>query len=271
MKQYFVKINPNLDCVHCGTLEVTNNDTSLNYYIKDNSADILSIQDALHFLNDTIIKENPKDKKVIFYVHGFWASISFALHRTSLAFQKYYFKNEDSKVAAIIHIIWDANGLYYKQSVWSIQDSKTSFALLLNEIPKTMQNRYSLMCHSMGNRFLYETLNTNKVNVNFEELLMVAPDLDFKLFETKPELFTQIAREVTVCYHQKDKTLKLSGFVNRAKRLGRTKLELENQKIKFIDFTSLKDIKSLTDKLMRHLYFITSKTVSGVIQEILDK
>ena len=252
-------------------MDVSNNDTSLNYYIKDNSADILSVQDALCFLNESITKENSKDKKVVFYVHGFWASLSFALHRTASAFQKYYFKSEESNVAAIVHIIWSASGLIYKQSIFNIEDSKTSLALLLNEIPSKIENRYSLMCHSMGNRFLYETLNANKVQVNFEELVMVAPDLDFQLFENQPQLFTQIAKEVTVCYHSKDKTLKLSGFINRAKRLGRSKFIVDVPNIKFIDFTDLNDISSLTDKLMRHLYFITSKTVSEKIQSILDK
>lgn len=270
MKQYFIKINPNLDYVHCGSLEVKNNNTSLNYYIKDQSADIISIQDALRYINDCVSKENTNDKKVIFYVHGFWASLSFALNRTATAFQKYYFKKEDSNVAAIVHLIWNANGLMYRESLFNIDDSKKSLALVLKEIPNNISLRYSLMCHSMGNRFLFETLKTYHLKLKYEELLMVAPDLDFKLFEQNPHLFTDIAKEVSVLYHKKDKTLKLSSLVNRAERLGRIKIENLHQKIHFIDFTHLKDIKSLGDKLMRHLYFITSKTVSKKIQDLLD-
>lgn len=271
MKQYFIKINPNQDHVHCGSLEVKNNDTALNYFIKDESADILSIQEALAFINKSISAENAADQKVVFYIHGFLASLSFALHRTASAFQKYYFKTETTKVAAIVHVIWNASGLVYKESIFTIDDSRKSLAALFSEIPNTIQNRYSLMCHSMGNRFLYETLNAYEVNIEFEEVLLVAPDLDFKLFESKPELFSKIAKELVVCFHTKDKTLKLSSIVNNAERLGRLKVNTENQKITFIDFTDLDDIKSIADKVMRHLYFITSKTVSRTIQSILDK
>lgn len=260
-----------MDFVHCGTLEIKNNDCSLNYYIKDNAADIISIQDALDFINNTITAENSLSKKVVFYVHGFWASRSFVLHKTASVFQKNYFISPESNIAAIVHIIWSASGLIYRESIFNIDDSKRSLALLFNDIPNQIENRYSLMCHSMGNRFLYETLNTNKVDVNFEELVMVAPDLDFQLFENQPQLFTEIAKEVTVCFHSKDKTLKLSGIINRAKRLGRSEVKTDFQNIKFLDFTGLKDISTLTDKLMRHLYFITSKTVSKKIQSILDK
>lgn len=271
MKQYFIKINRNLDHVHCGTLEIEKNNTALNFFIKDQAADILSVQDALLFINQKVSQENGQDKKVVFYVHGFWASLSFALHRTASAFQKHYFKAADSKVVAIVHIIWNANSLMYKHSVYNIADSKASLALLLNEIPHKIENRYSLMSHSMGNRFLYETLNAYTIQVVFEELILVAPDLDFKLFEDKPHLFTDRANQVAVCYHTKDKTLKLSAFVNSAQRLGRTKTNVSNPKIKFIDYTALKDIKTLHDKLMRHLYFITSKTVGKEIQAILNR
>lgn len=271
MNQYFLKLSPRHSLVNCGIVDINESNAKLNYYVKDAKLDVFEAKEALEYLNHRILEENiTKNPKVIFFIHGFWGSLPFTLFRTSRAFQRYYFKSKESNISSIVHIIWDASDINYSQSVFKIAKTKAVLASIFNEINLCFKTRSSLMCHSMGNRFLFETLNSQEVNVQFEELLLIAPDLDFKLFEKFPFLFTKLSNRVIVFYHTKDKTLKLSSFLNRAERLGRLKAADETQQIDFVDFTTLNDIKSIPDSVLRHLYFITSKTVTEKIESIFE-
>lgn len=271
MEQYFIKIDPKLDVVSCGNFNTSSDNTKFIYHQKDAKSEYFSSDYALSWINTEVEKLDNSKSKILFFVHGFWASLSLPLNRTTQVFENKYFKNTEDDIAAIVHIVWDANGLYYKNSIESLKKSKHSLNTLLNGLHLKMTQKISLMCHSMGNRFLYETLKYKKIETHFEELLMVAPDLHATHFESSFQLFSNIADKVFVLYHTKDKTLKLSKVINRIERLGRIKLKLESSNISFEDLTYINDIDSVIDKVMRHNYFIYSDTVRIVIEKLLKK
>lgn len=256
--------------VNCGKVEVSKSSSELKLFIQNNTTDVLEVEDALQWINNSLLETASENQKIVFFIHGFWASLPFAFNRTSYVFDKYYFTHKPSNIAAIVHVIWDSNAIPYNISRINIDKSKHVLADVFNRLSQNISFRYSLMCHSMGNRFLYETLKSEDVKVKFEELLLIAPDLGFKLFQESPHLFSDSAKRVIVFYHSKDKTLKMSGYLNRAVRLGRLSISTENSNIEFLDFSYIKDIHSVSDRVMRHLYFITSKTVEAKIEEILD-
>lgn len=269
VEQFFIKISPNQELVNCGKLKVNNSKTSFDYFIKDNKVDIVTPEDALEWINDSIAKNHAQDTKVLFFIHGFWGSLPFALHRTAKEFSKSYFTNENSKTVAIVHIIWNANDIYYKTSIKNITTSNFTLSKIFNGIPSNLEYQSSLMCHSMGNRFLHETLISQIVTVEFEKLILMAPDLDYRKYESNFNLFANLAKSVVVFYHTKDKTLKMSKGINKIERLGRMNKSIISENIQFIDCTTIKDINSLSDSVMKHLYFLTSKTVQHQIERFL--
>ncbi len=269
MEQYFIKIAPKLDVVSCGKFDTSANKSKFVFHKKANKSEFFSSEYALTWLNNEIEALGLPKSKVLFYVHGFWASLSFPLNRTVQAFNKNYFKSEQDDISAIIHIVWNANALYYKNSISSLKKSKFVFNEILNDINNKISKNVSLMCHSMGNRFLYESLKHQKVNTSFKELLLVAPDLHFTHFESGFQMFSDLADKVYVLYHTKDKTLKMSKIINKTERLGRVKLIFKDSNISFIDLTHINDIKSVADKVMRHNYFIYSDTVRLKIEKLL--
>ena len=62
----------------------------------------------------------------------------------------------------------------------------------------------------------------------------------------------------------------MSKGINKIERLGRLDKSHISDDINFIDCTEIKDINTLSDSVMRHLYFLTSKTVKRQVQEILE-
>jgi esterase/lipase superfamily enzyme len=270
VEQFFIKISPNQELVNCGTLKVNKSKTSFNYFIKDNKVDIIEPLEALEWINDSIQKKYSSDAEILFFIHGFWGSLPFAIHRTAKEFQKSYFKNEKSKTVAIVHIVWDTNDINYKNSILNISKSSLTLSKVFNSIPSKIQFTNSLMCHSMGNRFLHETLTKQTVEVHFKKLILMAPDLDYRKYESSFSLFAKLADSVIVFYHKKDKTLKMSKSINKIERLGRLNKSDIAENIQFIDCTSIRDIKSISDSVMKHLYFITSATVKNQIETILN-
>ncbi len=269
VEQFFIKITPNQNLVNCGKLKIKKAQTKFDFFVQNNKVDIIKPAEALAWINDSILKNNSENTKILFFIHGFWGSLPFAVHRTAKEFDASYFKNDSANVKAIVHIIWDANDISYKQTQLNLKNSIKTLADLLNNIKTSTELRYSLMCHSMGNRFFYTCILKEKVSVHFEQLILMAPDLDYRKFEKNHNLFSNLANTVDLFYHKKDQTLNMSKRINKIERLGRLDKSDISADINFIDCTSIKDINSLSDSVMRHLYFLTSKTVKKRVENIL--
>lgn len=265
--QFFIKISPEKKLVKYGKLDVGLYTTKLDYVTINDKPIETSSEKALKWINNTIVKDS--SAKVLFFIHGFWGSLPYALHFTSKTFNNDYFKTDSFSVKAIIHIMWDASGIIYKQSLISINESYETLSVLLNNIDKEICFKTSLMCHSMGNRLLYETISNKNITIKFSELILIAPDLDYRKFEKNLHLFSALGNNVYVFYHKKDLILNISKRINDIERLGRISKYSNKSNISFIDCTNIKDDSSL-DKFNNHLYFLTSKTVISRVEKILN-
>ena len=268
VKQLFIKISPSSELVKYGKFEIKSFSTKLDYINKDYNVDEITTKEALLWVNNEI-KNFPKVSKVLFFIHGFWGSLPYSLNRSTKKFEKYYFKSDSSNVDAIVHIIWDANSINYKQAVKSLENSTKTLASLMNNIPQTIDHKYSLMCHSMGNRFLFETISKYEISTKFEELILMAPDLDYRKYEKHSYLFTDLASSVYIFFHVKDKTLLMSKTYNGVERLGRMSKYNDNSNIHFIDCSDLNDIEDIIDMYNKHVYFLNSETIREKVEDIL--
>jgi len=268
VKQFFIKISPSGERVKYGKFKIKKFSTKFDYVKKNLIIDEATTNDALLWVNHEI-QNFPKEAKVLFFIHGFWASLPYSLNRSTKKFEKYYFTSDSSNVCAIIHIIWDANSINYKRAVKSLENSTKTLASLINNIPQTIDHKYSLMCHSMGNRFLFETISKYEISTKFEELILMAPDLDYRKYEKHSYLFTNLASSVYIFFHVKDKTLLMSKTYNGIERLGRMKKYKDNTNIHFIDCSDLNDIDDIIDMYNKHIYFLNSKTIRKMLENIL--
>lgn len=269
VKQFYIQITPNEALVNCGKLKVKKNKTKLESFIGKEASNNIKPEAALNIIKDSLILKNPEVSKVVFFIHGFWASLPFAISRTSKSFEENYFKTDSIDKIAFVHIIWDANDVLYKHTLQNLNNSTKTLSEILNNVKLNFTIENSLMCHSMGNRFLFQTLFKEDIKVHFENLLLVAPDLDYRKFEQHSKLFTSIAKTVDVFYNEKDNTLNMSKGINKIERLGRINKSNIAKEINFIDCTAIDDISTFSDSVMKHLYFITSKTVIGQIEKII--
>ncbi len=269
-KQYFVKISPSNSKVRYGQFLIKNHRASLNYHTNGSKYDTSSPYKALQWINKQIQINHPEDtSKVLFFIHGFWGSFPYAIDITTKAFDNYYFQSDTSNVAAIIHIIWKSHNQTYKQTIGSIDNSSKTLATLLNSIPEAITKKHSLMCHSMGARFLFKTISTYEINAKFQELILMAPDLDLRKFEERNSLFLKIASKIYVFINRKDKILYISKKINKTERLGRIKDLKNTDNIKYIDCTEINYPGINIDIFVRHLYFLYSKKVCEKIDDIL--
>ncbi len=268
VKQFFIKISPSGERVKYGKFKIKKFSTKFDYVKKNLIIDEATTNDALLWVNNEI-QNFPKEAKVLFFIHGFWGSLPYGLSMSTKKFEKYYFTSDSYNVCAIVHIIWDANSINYRQTVKSLTNSTNTLADLLNNIPNTIDYKYSLMCHSMGNRFLFETISKYVISTRFEELILMAPDLDYRKYEKDGSLFTNLASSVFVFFHTKDKTLLMSKTYNGVERLGRMSKYKDNGKIHFINCSDLSDIDDIIDKYNKHIYFLNSKTIRKKVEDIL--
>ena len=268
--QYFIKISPSNNKVKFGKFTIKNYCTTYDYYSADNKVAMVSADKALQWINKEIGEENQDTtSKVLFFIHGFWGSLHYAVNMSAKNFDKYYLNNDSSGLVAIVHIIWDADNLSYGSTIVSLMNSRETLSSLLISIPETIEYKYSLMCHSMGARFLFETITRTKINTKFDELILMAPDLDYKKFQNNNTLFSRLANEVYIFFNTKDKTLLMSEKYNKVARLGRVNIFKNKGNIKFVDCSELDDVNNIIEKYNNHLYFLYSKKVRKKIKEIL--
>lgn len=115
--------------------------------------------------------------------------------------------------------------------------------LISEEIGK--KNVY-VVAHSMGNQILVNALKEaalSKIDLSILELVMAAPDIDRKVFESKADQVRAIAKNITLYASAADKALRASGEKSFGTRLGFVGQEGPNifPGIEVIDVTAVGD------------------------------
>jgi esterase/lipase superfamily enzyme len=262
LRQYFIKIKEDHHQVSFGELVERKNRRVLLDYVKEEERPILSNPTvALKWIQTENTNSN---SKILFFIHGLIGSRPLVLSRNSKVFRADYSDNKD---ITFVHVLWNNGKIMYKKNLVSLRSSTPILAELLNEINQVFKHT-SIMCQSMGNRFFFETILKHSVEINFQEILLVAPDVDVSKFELHHDKFLKFSDKIFVFYHLNDRVLKHSSRINKIDRLGRVNLKLSTNKIKFIECTHL-EIKKFPDSILKHMYFLSSQSVKQKINELL--
>ena len=266
--QFFIQILPENNLVKCGrfrefdTLKITK-----IFFIKDDSSALWTLDEALSLIFER------QHGQPLFYIHGFYAASPKLTQRTVLAYKKFFLKDSTNQTTDIVHIVWDSNKLSYRNSRKNIKASRQTLADIINLSAKKRKEKINLMCHSMGNQFLMETikagiLTENKIN----KLILAAADFDMVDFDVYQKGMAFTANQVLVLYNRKDKILAASRFKNQERRLGQRLPKLiEADNFTFRDCAKMKISHSFTAKVNRHTYFLASDEVRKIIHQFLAK
>jgi len=264
--QFFIQILPDKDLVKCGrfrefdTLEVTK-----IFFIKNDSVDQWTIDEALSLIYER------QHGQPLFYVHGFYAASPKLTQRTVLAYKKFFLKDSTNHTTDIVHIVWASNKLSYKNSRKNIRKSRQSLAKIILDAAQKRAEKINLMCHSMGNQFLMETIKAGMLTENrIDKLILAAPDFDMADFDIYHKGVGAVANQVLVLYNKKDKILAVSRWKNQERRLGqRLPKRVDSDNFIFKDCSKMKISHSFMAKVNRHTYFLASDGVREIIHQFL--
>ncbi len=264
--QFFIQILPDNSLVKCGrfreldTLEITK-----IFFTKEDSSALWSIDEALELIFDR------QHGHPLFYIHGFYAATPKLTQRTVLAYKKFFLKDSINQASDIIHIVWDSNKLSYRNSRKNIKSSRKVLADILRHSAKMLDEKINLMCHSMGNQFLMETIKSGILTESIiDKLILAAADFDMVDFDVYQYGLTAVAHQVLVLYNKRDKVLAVSRLKNQERRLGqRLPKHIESKRFIFIDCSKKKINHSLIAKMNRHTYFLASDEVRRIIHQFL--
>jgi len=264
--QFFIQILPNNTLVKCGrfrefdTLEVTK-----IFFTKEDSSALWSMDDALDLIFDR------QHGQPLYYIHGFYAATPKLTQRTVLAYKKFFLKDSTNLTTDIIHIVWDSNKLSYRNGRENIKASRQTLADIISLAAKKEDRKINLLCHSMGNQFLMETIKSGLLTAPIiDKLVLAAADFDMADFDVYQYGFSAVASQVLVLYNKRDKILAASRLKNQEVRLGqRLPKHIESNRFIFRDCSKMKIGHSFMAKINRHTYFLASDDVRSIIHQFL--
>ncbi len=265
--QFFIQIEPENQLVKCGRyLELDTMQITKIFFTKTDSSLFWTMDEALDLL---FARQHGKP---LYFIHGFYGASPPLTQRTVLAFKKLYLKDSTNETTDIIHLVWDSNKLNYKQSKEAIAKSRTNLSDILRKAAQRSANqKVDLLCHSMGNQFLMETIKGGFLTENvIHKLILAAADFDMTDFVVYQQGLSFVADKILVLYNKKDKILAVARLRNAERRLGQ---RLPKTKIlpsfTFINCSKMKINHSLIAKLNRHTYFLASDEVRRQIHSFL--
>jgi hypothetical protein len=237
-----------------------------------------------HF--DDILLNELKDsgkRDVLIFIHGLWAyGRPLAYHLTQ--FDEHLIQKTDSKTAFTLNIIWHTPIPSYIRSrrlcrQLALETAPTFWQTMDNLLKiKDLQPRLHLLCHSMGNYFFENLLVSKPLNRKvFEQILLVAADVDINFFEKYTDDIKALTKRVVLINNKNDVLLKISRYLNRVHRLGIVPPLMQAQYFEgfqpFLmatDISQVKDVKNLIALSGQHIYYNASVKVLNYIKSLLE-
>jgi Alpha/beta hydrolase of unknown function (DUF900) len=272
-KHFFIEIKetPQGFVTQRGTIESVNALVhKKNYSTQSDKA----FDEALH----DAFKTSGKNDALIF-IHGLWAySRPMAYHL--LQFDKHIVQKTDSNIAFTLNIIWHTPMPSYFISrrqckrlalgiapvFWNIIDNLLKI--------KDLVPRLHLLCHSMGNYFFENLLQSKALNSKvFEQILLVAADVDIDFFEKYTDDMKTLTKRVVLINNKNDVLLKVSRYLNRVRRLGIAPpqyFEYFHPFLKATEISQVRDVRNLVALSGQHIYYNASVKVLNYIKSLLE-
>jgi esterase/lipase superfamily enzyme len=228
-------------------------------------------------LRDTFKTSGKKD--ALIFIHGLWAySRPMAYHL--LQFDKHVFQKTNSNIAFTLNIIWHTPMPSYffsrrqcKRLALAIAPFFWNAMHNLLKI-KDLEPRLHLLCHSMGNYFFENLLQNKSLNKKiFDQILLVAADVDIDFFEKYTDDMKALTKRVVLINNKNDVLLKVSRYLNRVHRLGIAPpqyFEDFQPFLKTTEISQVKDVKNLIALSGQHIYYNASVKVLTYIKSLLE-
>jgi esterase/lipase superfamily enzyme len=254
-----------------GTIE------SVNAFIHKKNYSTLSDKSFDETLREALKTSGRKD--ALIFIHGVWAyGRPLAYHLRQL--DKHIIQKTDSNIAFTLNIIWHTPMPSY---IISRRQCKRLALALAPQFWQTIDNllkikdlepRLHLLCHSMGNYF-FENLLQNKPSNKFtffEQILLVAADVDIDFFETHINSMKALTKRVVLLNNKKDVLLGASRYLNGVRRLGKGAPQYFEPFSPFVKATEIGDVKDVRNLIAlsgQHIHYNASVTVLKYIKSLL--
>jgi esterase/lipase superfamily enzyme len=224
------------------------------------------------------LKESGK-KDVLIFIHGVWAyGRPLAYHLAQ--FDEHLIQKTDSNIAFTLNIIWQTPIPSYIRSRrlcrhLALEIAPTFWQTMDNLLKiKGLEPKLHLLCHSMGNYFFENLLQSKPLNKKiFEQILLVAADVDIDFFEKYTDEMKALTKRVVLINNKNDVLLKLSRYLNRVRRLGIAPPQYFEDFHPFLNTTEISqvgDVRNLVALSGQHIYYNASVKVLNYIKSLLE-
>lgn len=251
------------------------------YYMKDNVFENQPLDIGFQLWGDNIIKQIeslPREKQnVLFYIHGLWADNEDFFKLALLKMDKDVYAKDSNPFGCVVSFKWDSGVIYDKNQKMAVQKGQI-FVDMYGQLMAKIKNKFpdikvAFLCHSMGNKVFESMVNTSVENdkpLGISTLIMAAPDVDESVFGIGGAMvpICNSIPYVKVYHHPGDKTLAISGQLNKVKRIGQVKTPIvcdECQKVVFHNVEDIKDGEDFASRVGNHRYFYSSPIIRADI------
>jgi len=220
---------------------------------------------------DAMIKNSSANTDAFIFVHGFNNSFEDAALRTA------QLSRDINYPMTPFMYSWASNGktAAYEKDGISISAATPFFVDFIKRIAKNSQyKRLHIIAHSMGNRLVATALlqlssSPDLKNINIDELVMAAPDIDTLTFKTQYVVpLSLCCRRVTIYGAKNDWALKASNIIGSFMRVGQySKPPFYVDGAKNMDFINADSVK--TD-FLGHDRFAQSTTILEDMTKLLS-
>lgn len=213
------------------------------------------------------LKKSAADSKPLIYTHGFYIDFEKGCRRATVmqenaTLQGQFLWFSWPSDGDILNYTHDESDLY-----WSVPDLAKTISDLEAEFGPGQVN---VAGHSLGGRgtvlALYE-LALRQPDIQLGEVVLLAPDMDFEIFERLLPTIRPIASGMTVYVSDSDRPLALSATVHGYARLGEAGNDVANlEGVEVIDLSEL-PVRSPTG----HLYHVYNQEVGDDLNQLLNE
>jgi esterase/lipase superfamily enzyme len=213
------------------------------------------------------LEQNAGTRGPALYVHGYYIGFEKGCRRAAL------FQQNAGIDGRFLWFSWPSDGAaaYYTHDEADLYWSLPDLADTIVELERRFGSRtVDVIGHSLGARgvvlALAEVANRYS-EIQLGHVVLLAPDMDFEIFERILPRIAPIAESITVYVASGDKPLALSRQVHGYARLGESGNDVS--KIAGVEVIDLSDLPS--ESPTGHLYHIYSKEVGADLAQLLNE
>jgi esterase/lipase superfamily enzyme len=212
------------------------------------------------------VRMTAKGKDPVLYVHGFFIDFEKGCRRATVF-------HENAKLDEnFVWFSWPSDGNLFNYArdevdlYWSVPD----LAEIIIEMEKEFgKGRVNLVGHSLGARglvlALYD-LTSADPDVRVDNVVLLAPDMDFEIFRKLLPRIAKLARTITIYTSPTDRPLGLSAQLHGYARLGQSGNDVS--RLAGVEVVDVGDLPGSSPS--GHLYHLYDSTVGDDLDQLLN-